>query len=300
MANCSNCGLQLLDGYFICFRCGQRQPHDSPLQFGPLSAHNRHKALIKWAGLAGLIVLAMISAVSVWPSAEPYTPGLPEPVAPTDSAGPEIDRVAFPDSVSTPILAPTAMPTQAAPPTPVSTTKANSGFIRLIDPLDDPDHYCVDVPGAGRGVRLQSALRAHTCKPIATAADELFMINHPNEGQIYMEAYDLCVEAKGAHDGSSLLLKDCSESQLQVFTMVSDSVRLGGERQDDLCLAVAAGEGIPTGAPTYLRRALTLESCNSIEAKLVRWTFSFFATQYCHGDDQSDSPNHTHRCGGPE
>ena len=63
------------------------------------------------------------------------------------------------------------------------------------------------MPRAGRGVRLESALQAHTYKPIETSVDELFTINHPNDGQIYMEAYDLCVEADGMHKGSALLLK---------------------------------------------------------------------------------------------
>ena len=43
---------------------------------------------------------------------------------------------------------------------PVST----AGLIRLQDPLDEPEYYCVDVPGAGSSLNLQGALQAHTCK----------------------------------------------------------------------------------------------------------------------------------------
>lgn len=238
--------------------------------------------------MAGLIVLAIIGAVA-WPSAD--TAELPlEPAA--DSASPAVDGVAFPDLFTDPVVVPTAM---AQATRSASSTKANSAFIRLKDPLDAPGHYCVDVPGAGRGVRLQSALQVHTCKPLAKAADEIFTINHPNEGQIYMEAYDLCVEAEGVQPGSSLLLKDCSESQRQVFTIQSDAVRLNGEHNDDLCLAVAPGDGIPTGGPSHLRRPLTLESCKSIGSTRTGWTVYVRLGRYCYEYDRSDSNKYT--CG---
>ena len=92
-------------------------------------------------------------------------------------------------------------------------------FIQLTDPLDEPEFYCVDVPGAGRGVRLDSNLQAHTCKPISEAEDELFILNRPSEGQIFMEAYGLCVEAELAIDGASLRLQPCSDSPLQIFVL---------------------------------------------------------------------------------
>jgi hypothetical protein len=117
---------------------------------------------------------------------------------------------------------PTSTPTQ--PPevssTPARfplTAKAGNVFIQLTDPLDEPGFYCIDVPGAGSGVRLESDLQAHTYKPIATAADELFTIDHPNEGQIYMAAHDLCVEATRARKGAPLRLEPYSISQYPYF-----------------------------------------------------------------------------------
>ena len=151
------------------------------------------------------------------------------------------------------------------------------------------------MPRAGRGVRLESALQAHTCKPIETAADELFTINHPNDGQIYMEAYDLCVEADGMGKGSALLLKACSETRSQLFIFAGNSIRLSNDRQDDLCLAVAPGEGLPTGTPSHLRRALSLESCRSIGATLTGWTPILTYTRYCYEYDGSNNTKYT--CG---
>jgi len=183
----------------------------------------------------------------------PTSAGIPTPQAARDSS------------------APTRLPT-----VPSQTTAGDRVFIQLTDPLDEPEYYCLDVPGAGLGVRLQSALQAHTCKPIATADDELFTIDRPNKGQIFMEAYDLCVEAEAAQRGSPLRLKPCSDSHYQLFALENDVIRLGGRSQDDLCLAVAPGSGIPTGGPSHLRRALTLEGCETSDPTLIRWSVGLF------------------------
>ena len=149
-------------------------------------------------------------------------------------------------------------------------------FIQLTDPLDEPGYYCVDVPGAGRGVRLQSALQAHTCKPIDTAADELFTIDRPKAGQIFMEAYQLCLEAEEPGAGSSLRLQPCSDSENQLFTLEGGTIRLNSERPGGLCLAVDPEPGIPTGGPSHLRRALTLENCESADPSLITWSLGLF------------------------
>ena len=64
-------------------------------------------------------------------------------------------------------------PTASAPPqdTPsasgidVDPAKAEATLLQLVDALDEPEYYCVDVPGFGASLSLQSALMAHTCKP---------------------------------------------------------------------------------------------------------------------------------------
>ena len=157
--NCSNCVLQVPDGYFICFRYGQKRPSGSPLLFGARSAHNRHKPLIKRnaIGAVGVIVLAIIYAVS-GPSDEQSTLEFPQLAPAADSASPEVDGVAFADRiiVSSTVVAPTVS-VQGLRPTVSPTVKPDARFIRLIDPLDEPEYYCVDVPRSGRGVRLESA-----------------------------------------------------------------------------------------------------------------------------------------------
>ena len=186
-------------------------------------------------------------------------------------------------------LTPSSTQTQKPSGNPPTSATANSAaaasqpaitngpvFIQLTDPLDEPEFYCVDVPGAGRGVRLDSDLQAHTCKPISEAEDELFTLNHPNEGQIFMEAYGLCVEAELAIDGASLRLQPCSDSPLQFFVLENDSVRLISQGLFGLCWAVAPGIGTPTGGPSHLRRDLTLEKCDTIEPALSSWSVGLF------------------------
>ena len=167
------------------------------------------------------------------------------------------------------------LPTPKIPPTVSDGRAKNTGvvFLQLTDPLDEPEFYCVDVPGAGRGVRLDGDLQAHTCKPISGAEDELFSIDHPSAGQIFMEAYGLCVEADLATAGAALSLQPCSDSALQRFALDNDLILLD---ESDLCLSVADGPGIPTGGPSHLRRNLTFEKCGTIDSKLARWSIGLF------------------------
>ncbi len=180
----------------------------------------------------------------------------------------------------TPTSAPVTLATSTAvPPSPApiqTTAKPDPVFIQLTDPLDEPQFYCLDVPGAGTGVRLDSALQAHTCKPLNTAEDELFTINHPSDGQIYMEAYDLCAEATGTTAGALVYLQICSDSPNQRFSIEDGSIRLVSSGEIGICLAVDPGDGIPTGGPSHLRRDLTLESCDTVGPDLSEWIFGIF------------------------
>ena len=218
-----------------------------------------------------LLALAMVACgADVGPTGERPTETLPPAPAQVQ------------ETLTSPTLLPTRMPTATPTPSrqptlsPQSVPGTNSVFIQLTDPLDEPEYYCVDVPAAGRGVRLESDLHAHTCKPVSQAEDELFTLGQPNDGQIYMEAYDLCVEAAGAMAGTSLQLQPCSDSPLQLFVSDQDQIRLDVAEADGLCLAVAPGFGTPTGGPSHLRRGLTLEKCETAEPTLARWSLGLF------------------------
>ncbi|MXZ21814.1 MAG: RICIN domain-containing protein [Caldilineaceae bacterium SB0665_bin_25] len=165
-------------------------------------------------------------------------------------------------------------------PTPIEATAETSevsvppsaGLIQLLDPLDEPEYYCVDVPGFGRSLNLQGALTAHTCKP--GADDEMFLWHTPAIGQISMPAYDLCVEASGEEAGSTLQLAGCSDAPRQQFRYSENGqIRLEQTTADgDLCLTIGPEPGEPTGGPSHLRRTLTLETCSQIDESRTLWT----------------------------
>ena len=144
-------------------------------------------------------------------------------------------------------------------------------LIQLRDPLDEPEYYCVDVPGFGRSLDLEGTLTAHTCKP--NADDELFMVNHPAPGQIYMPAYDRCMEASSAEADAVLRLTACSDSALQQFSVIDDgTIQLQSSNSETLCLSVADEAGQPTGGPSHLVRDLLLLPCATVTTALSQWS----------------------------
>jgi hypothetical protein len=85
-----------------------------------------------------------------------------------------------------------------------TSTGPSNGQIHLVDALDDPGHYCIDVAGFGASARIQDALQAHTCKPTDNS-DQTFTLRLP-DGQLYMEEYNLCLQPEDLAPGSGLFL----------------------------------------------------------------------------------------------
>ena len=221
--------------------------------------------------LAATIFVAFLAVMTVaCGAASTATP------SPTGFAQTSTTFAGSPTATIAPVLqTPGSAPVSTAAPTQ-TTPKTSPVYIQLADPLDEPEFYCLDVPGAGTAVRLRSALQAHTCKPLNTAEDELFTLDHPSDGQIYMEAYDLCAEATGTTAGSLIFLQRCSDSPNQRFAIEDGLVRLAGAGDSGLCLAVDPGDGIPTGGPSHLRRDLTLEDCETTDPSRSRWITGIF------------------------
>ena len=201
--------------------------------------------------------------------------------APTSAAASPraVQATATPTAVQPTPTAAAPTPTPAvAPPTPatpstagidVDPARAEATLVQLVDALDEPEYYCVDVPGFGRSLNLQAALMAHTCKP--GADDEMFAVNRPGPGNLYMPAYDLCAEADGTGSPVQLYLRQCTDSDMQRFGFDSDGglVLLG----TGLCMAVSPEDGEPTGGPSHLRRDLLMLDCDEAEPALRQWTF---------------------------
>ena len=88
-----------------------------------------------------------------------------------------------------------------------------------------------------------------------------------------MPAYNLCMEAGGPEAGHTLHLADCSSARLQQFRYFDiGQIRLVHGSVGGLCLTVASGAGEPTGGPSHLRRGLTMEACDQVDAARSLWT----------------------------
>ncbi len=150
-----------------------------------------------------------------------------------------------------------------ATPMPTVAAEITLSLIQLVAPLDEPEFYCVDVPGFRDSLRTDRPLQAHTCKP--GAADELFIAHQPWGGQFLMPAYGLCIEA----EEGLVYTRPCTNSRAQRFTHREDlTIRTF---EGDLCLAVAGGSGEPAGGRSHLRRDLGLLPCGEAAAELREW-----------------------------
>lgn len=157
-------------------------------------------------------------------------------VAPTAAGGtnpaPQLQAAPSPTVAAAPIAtATTAATATARPPTttlaatisrptatatPTSAAEITPSLIQLADPLDEPEFYCVDVPGFWDSLRTDRPLQAHTCKP--GADDELFIAHQPGTGQFLMPAYNLCMEA----EGNRVYTRVCADHPAQFFSHRDD------------------------------------------------------------------------------
>ena len=142
-------------------------------------------------------------------------------------------------------------------------------MIRLVDPLDEPEYYCVDIPGFRQNVQLKAPLMAHTLKRFGSA-DEMWTMNYPNKGQIHASEYGLCIEAASAESGAALMLKEPSDSPLQRFVFTEEGFIVLADFRG-LGFAVAPGKGDKAGGPSHLRRDMSLMDIRKIDPSLKTW-----------------------------
>ena len=144
-------------------------------------------------------------------------------------------------------LTATETPTESPSASPSAAPESNT-LLQLIDPLDEPEFYCVDIPGVGSSLGTDRPLQAHTCKP--GADDELFLFNQPADGQVSMPAYDLCMEA----ESDLAYTRSCTDASTQRFSLGADGTIRTADGQ--LCsrwppVRASRLEGHPTSAATF-------------------------------------------------
>lgn len=155
----------------------------------------------------------------------------------------------------------------------ISTTVFSSDtfLIKLIDQLDEPEHYCLDVTGStySKNLKLDDPLQAHTCKTTA-APDQEFIVKG---NTLIMPAYNRCLAASGssgsALPGSAVLVRECDGSTSQNFAILSS----GQIEFNNSGLCVSAGDmSQKASGPSHMWRVASLQSCKNTDSKLTTWT----------------------------
>jgi len=143
-------------------------------------------------------------------------------------------------------------------------------FLRVIAPLDEARGYCLDIPGHRTSVRLESPLHVHTCKHGIWNQDGRFDAAALGNGVLRMPHYELCLQAEKISIGARLLLAECSEAELQTWTL-QDSGEIALEAFPQMCISVEEGLGRAAGGPQYLMKGVGLDTCAQDASDRQRW-----------------------------
>jgi len=173
------------------------------------------------------------------------------------------------------ILAPGAlaiMSTVAFADAPEVPTEAP--YIVLSENLDEPNGYgfCIDTYGAGQSDLMQT----HTCKPQdpdqpddGAGNDTRFLYNS-DTGQVASYTFDgYCMQALVATGLTVFAMLECSDHPRQQFVYDAEDKTLRLTEDSERCVAVAP-ETVPAGP--WVKRPLTLEPCEELDASLKQWT----------------------------
>lgn len=140
--------------------------------------------------------------------------------------------------------------------------------IRLVDELDEPEFYCLDITGWGDHLALDNPLQIHTCKP--GSPDQQFVADGAS---LRMPEYDRCltISASGATalPGVALLVRTCDDLEKQQFS-ITDAGRIR-YADSSLCLAASA-MSLEASGPSHMWRVASLQPCDSTDPALTTWT----------------------------
>lgn len=140
-------------------------------------------------------------------------------------------------------------------------------YIRLIDPLDEPEFYCFDLTGWQASLALDDPLQAHTCKE--NGPDQMFAFDGDH---IQVIGYDRCLQASGSSGttlpGATILARDCSDSStLQAFEL--DNAGKMHIKESGYCVGAGITSGEAAG-PSHVWRALMVVECDADDS-LSTW-----------------------------
>ena len=137
--------------------------------------------------------------------------------------------------------------------------------IYLLNQLDDPRGFCIDVKGHKLKAQINKGLQAHTCYSYQgeISPDQGFNARKLTNNQFILTSFNVCMEASSLTQSANLKLRKCDRNKLQNFEWSNENkIHLIGNRK--LCLTVDQGQSKKGGggSPVHLMRNLSLELCN--------------------------------------
>lgn len=145
--------------------------------------------------------------------------------------------------------------------------------VLLVDRLDEPRGFCLDIRGHKQRARVDRGLQAHSCYSYQgqIGVDQGFDTDAIKAGRFHMPGFDVCMTA-AAETGARLGLAKCDGSSGQGFSMTA-SGEIVAKAAPKLCVTVAGGDSREGGGgrPVHLIRGLTLENCDQARARYQRW-----------------------------
>ena len=136
--------------------------------------------------------------------------------------------------------------------------------VYLLNQLDDPRGFCIDVRGHKYKAQINKELQAHTCYSYQgeISPDQGFSSHKLTKNQFILPSFNVCMEASSLTPSANLRLRKCDRNKLQNFEWTNENkIYLIGNRK--LCLTVDQGQSRKGGggSPVHLMRNLSLELC---------------------------------------
>ena len=148
----------------------------------------------------------------------------------------------------------------------ITLSQANENVeIHLINQLDDPRGFCIDIRGHKFKANIDRGLQAHTCYSYQgkISPDQGFSSLQLTKNQFILPFFNVCMEASSLKVSANLNLAKCNRNKLQNFEWFNENkIRLISNRK--LCLTVNQGQSRKGGGgtPVHQMRNLSMEPCS--------------------------------------
>ena len=150
----------------------------------------------------------------------------------------------------------------------------NSVEIYLLNQLDDPRGFCIDIKGHKLKAQINKGLQAHTCYSYQgkISPDQGFNSLKLTKNQFILPSFNVCMEASSLTPSTNLRLRKCDRNKLQNFELSNNKIHLITNRK--LCLTVDQGQSKKGGggSPIHLMRNLSLELCSKSLDPYQAWS----------------------------